>query len=873
MAMILITIALAENSYAQTFNSDQGIGGTPLFSDDFADGNRNGWIEINDDSSSLSVKSKSGQMGTLPELTFAASDKSSLKSFAVHFPEVELKKQGDFVTLQFDARHRSVGFVDRGFRFGLFDSGGTRFSADGDFDSDDISLDDDGYFAIVDLGISTTRDSALIREKNNAVDQRLWNGSTIASDDNDGGRDPLMFTRNRSFTYTLTLKRNGEGNVDIVLKNSVSGDEDALTGISKLTPTLTLDTIYFGTRGSTEDFAIDNVVVTNANAAGEQLAKKIHVGVYVDDGSGPSVKDLLFALGKFENVSIKRLKADDIRSGKLAGLGLLIHPGGSGGGQGRHLGEGGRDAIRNFVRDGGGYIGICAGSYLASADYSWSLNILDAKVIDRKHWNRGTGAVDIAITDAGQQLLKPKKPKLAIFYGQGPLLAPGNRPDIDDYEAMATFETEIAKNGAPRGVMKGTTAIAKGKYGNGRVICFSPHPELTKGLESLVQCAINHVKRNRPQTNHKLLAAERKSPAAKSSRPVLQVINGSRQNIEIFWLKSDTERISNGQVKPGKDSFITTTIGHRFAIVGEKDGFEVTATGAVPVQAVRFDPPDKNGVPAFYAQRVSANGFPIVASKKVNPYALKEAAYLVNLMLAKRPDVRDAMIKSGARLCILARNEFTTDQPEWAGLAKRPVRGFPNISPRDYRDARARGMGGSTTDPFCSCAEENLLGYPGDPYSAECILIHELAHNIHLRGMVNVDPTFDARLKANYEAAMSAGLWKGKYASVNHHEYFAEGVQSWFDNNRENDHDHNHVNTRDELMKYDPLLAEICREVFGDTKLRYTKPATRLNGHLSGYDPAKAPRFEWPERLNKAKEAIRRAAQRRSQESSRDYKR
>ena len=43
---------------------------------------------------------------------------------------------------------------------------------------------------------------------------------------------------------------------------------------------------------------------------------------------------------------------------------------------------------------------------------------------------------------------------------------------------------------------------------------------------------------------------------------------------------------------------------------------------------------------------------------------------------------------------------------------------------------------------------------------------------------------------------MEEGLWKGKYASVNHHEYFAEGVQSWFDNNRENDHDHNHVNTR-----------------------------------------------------------------------------
>lgn len=361
---------------------------------------------------------------------------------------------------------------------------------------------------------------------------------------------------------------------------------------------------------------------------------------------------------------------------------------------------------------------------------------------------------------------------------------------------------------------------------------------------------------------------KKKSQPEGSRRPVLQIINGSRQPIEIYWLKSERERVFNGRVEAGKDTAITTTIGHRFTIVGQKDNSEVTVTSVVPVQALRFDPPDQDGVPAFYTQRLSAGGFPIVASAKVNPYALKEAAYLVDLMLAKRPDVRSAMIQSGARLCVLAHNEFTTDQPEFARLAERPVNQFPKLTGKDYWDARARGMGGSEEDPFCSCAEENLLGYPGDPYAAECILIHELAHNIHLRGMVNVDPTFDDRLKATYDAAMTAGLWKGKYASVNHHEYFAEGVQSWFDNNRENDHDHNHVNTREELIDYDPRLADICRDVFGDTELRYTKPSTRLNGHLKGYDPVGAPTFEWPQRLDDARAQIHRAAQRRDQTSS-----
>jgi dipeptidyl-peptidase-4 len=99
---------------------------------------------------------------------------------------------------------------------------------------------------------------------------------------------------------------------------------------------------------------------------------------------------------------------------------------------------------------------------------------------------------------------------------------------------------------------------------------------------------------------------------------------------------------------------------------------------------------------------------------------------------------------------------------------------------------------------------------------------------------------------------------------VNHHEYFAEGVQSWFDDNRENDHDHNHVNTRAELLDYDPGLAALCREVFGDTELKYTKPTTRLTGHLAGYDPSKAPTFVWPERLAVLKGRIRQQAQARS---------
>ncbi|MBN2473042.1 MAG: hypothetical protein JXB62_00440 [Pirellulales bacterium] len=99
---------------------------------------------------------------------------------------------------------------------------------------------------------------------------------------------------------------------------------------------------------------------------------------------------------------------------------------------------------------------------------------------------------------------------------------------------------------------------------------------------------------------------------------------------------------------------------------------------------------------------------------------------------------------------------------------------------------------------------------------------------------------------------MNRGLWKGKYASSNRAEYWAEGVQSWYDTNRENDHDHNHVNTREELREYDPDLAALIAEKLGESLWRYQRPEEReRKGHLEGYDWDSAPQFQWPAGLTK----------------------
>jgi glutamine amidotransferase-like uncharacterized protein len=228
-------------------------------------------------------------------------------------------------------------------------------------------------------------------------------------------------------------------------------------------------------------------------------AAPIKVAVFEGDGVGKSCTNLLTVLDNSSKIQLKvsRVTTADILAGKLDGFDVLIHPGGSGSKQGNDLGEDGRQQVRQFVNQGGGFLGVCAGAYLATNDYTWSLNLIDAKVVDRKHWARGTGTVQLELSATGQDLFKVKSSELNIFYGQGPLL--GRRewddPKIPDYESLAIYSSEIAKNGAPNGIMKGTSAAVRCDYGKGRVFCFSAHPELTEGLHYLIPTVVQWLKK------------------------------------------------------------------------------------------------------------------------------------------------------------------------------------------------------------------------------------------------------------------------------------------------------------------------------------------------------------------------------------------
>ncbi|XP_072038549.1 uncharacterized protein [Amphiura filiformis] len=208
----------------------------------------------------------------------------------------------------------------------------------------------------------------------------------------------------------------------------------------------------------------------------------------------------------------------------------------------------------------------------------------------------------------------------------------------------------------------------------------------------------------------------------------------------------------------------------------------------------------------FYQKYTDAYGIPILSSSEVSDEALHRACYVVRFMLADRKDVRDALYDGHGRVAVIGIDELTNDIPEHSFLD-------------DTWNDRARGLGGTLHIPVTSASEENLLclGQRQDRWYEEDLLMHEFAHSIHLIGMNKVDQTFQTRLQQAFDNAEEKGLWKQTYAKANIKEYFAEGVQKFFnvDTHRNFiDGVHNNISTRESLRGYDQELYNLVSDVF-----------------------------------------------------------
>jgi hypothetical protein len=219
----------------------------------------------------------------------------------------------------------------------------------------------------------------------------------------------------------------------------------------------------------------------------------IRVALYKGPGTGGEGPPDLIKKFNATNamVSLVEVTPEEIRAGVLTNFNVVIFAGGSGSQEAKAIGDDGRAQVEKFVAGGGGYVGICAGAYLATAGYPWSLHIINARTLSPK-WKRGRAVLKMELTSDGQKIFGGST-HLEVLYHQGPIVGPASATNLPPYEPLAFFRTEVASNDTPKGIMINSPAIFAGTFENGRVMCISPHPEQTSGLEYIVPQAVKWV--------------------------------------------------------------------------------------------------------------------------------------------------------------------------------------------------------------------------------------------------------------------------------------------------------------------------------------------------------------------------------------------
>ena len=229
-------------------------------------------------------------------------------------------------------------------------------------------------------------------------------------------------------------------------------------------------------------------------ASAPQGAAPLKVGVYADQGPGGIGAVEWFRLvDESPEMELHLLDGAAVRTGALDGLDLLIMPGGSSMDEFKTLGTNGVERMRAFVRNGGGYVGTCAGCCLLMDGPKNRARMMP--------WNSSgseghTMFPTINLNAKGAKALGLKEGPHVMRYHGGPFLQPTTNVIADAHmEIWGTFDAEATFKGRinPKKKMYGSGAVVGGTYGKGRVFVTSAHPEYFNGTLYIIEAALKYV--------------------------------------------------------------------------------------------------------------------------------------------------------------------------------------------------------------------------------------------------------------------------------------------------------------------------------------------------------------------------------------------
>ena len=223
--------------------------------------------------------------------------------------------------------------------------------------------------------------------------------------------------------------------------------------------------------------------------ATEATTSKVKVGLFLDKGCFGN-GTLLWArlLANSPQLELTLLDGQDVRYGKLSEVQILVCPGGGGSRQIDSMGPIGFERVKKFVDDGGGYLGVCAGSYNAMNRPN-RFAFLPYDYVDDA--NGRLADLLVEVTDAGSKLLGIKAGRRIVCYDGGNVMRPTEPTGKGNSQILITFKSCVSEHGrAPYNFMD-TPAVVFGQYGEGKVVACSFHPELYESTHCIAMGCIH----------------------------------------------------------------------------------------------------------------------------------------------------------------------------------------------------------------------------------------------------------------------------------------------------------------------------------------------------------------------------------------------
>ena len=224
---------------------------------------------------------------------------------------------------------------------------------------------------------------------------------------------------------------------------------------------------------------------------------KLKIGVYHDIGITENTFDIWKAFFQtYFHIDAIELTQDNFN---LQDLDLLIIPGGDSFRTRLGMEEDSTIELKQWVKNGGKLLAVCAGFHLIASGHDWSLKMIDVK---GSNANLPEPAyqpilrvvsepvnIEFEITELGKQIFSTQKDSVVLDYHGGPIAEPLDK----DVKVILRF-----KEGVPMQVPGDNYTINKiagvfTNYGNGDIIAISPHFEKTKGQEYMLANAINFL--------------------------------------------------------------------------------------------------------------------------------------------------------------------------------------------------------------------------------------------------------------------------------------------------------------------------------------------------------------------------------------------